>query len=897
MSKFANLYWSPDYKSGIDNLSTQLLRSLSQLHELRKLIFGHMKHYHANGEYFAGLALDLLSSRRVFDIPRRRQGQETSKMEVSMSYIFDQYKERSLAELNQNQALASDIDRLVLEKVTSFIKQHEPQIIQGLDLLGELLLDYESCYREVEKIMGEFDSSKRLLEFSAKQSGEISADISVSDVHEIEEAPQTPNPNRTASPSPSLKLQSLAESSDLFDFPLSIGTVITFPDITHFRDFFSRFVDSIDVTRRAIPLPGYRNEIFSSEQICDYFLKGKAVGFNPSRLNLERFGQGLIDLKIIVGTGFFAKKFASEGKWYEWSDSFLDALNDERVQSSKQVLLPSLNLTSLKLDGTQQYVNEMALSTSKRFNVMFKSMKSSFIKPKQPEEAIKILEKSYNDTYDELQRSKHLLDVEISHRSSYLETFERLKVEVVYRSLTKLLEIIYGHSLKSVEQIHDFAQQFVSDFNKTEHYEKDFEKMVREFSCGIYFPSNVAPEHIAQKNFAGQLNTNFQNINLEFNLFKDIPLQVNLSNSKGNLLTNHSIPKFLYEVILLLELEETDDSDIKDFWVAPLNLQSYWLVKSEVVTAIQDFIPGAEINIHSPHEVDSAVIAMIIQNLKSRGKSVLVNFLKNWCLEIGDSIIPSTVFDSLVGNYAQKDADYSAQIAETIRILTTIPRANLSSLVHILEHITNVHDLPILQGFGNTDDVAEPGIKLNDKKIEEIAQSLNRMQAIGSVPFLHLIMRPSIVKHTSGFIPPIEKYNRLLLHLLQPEVRFKLFQGLLSSERNYIERQEQQKKNLGIIKKAPEVILESAPYVEDADIKEPKITAVTPKKPSAPAFKNNALLGTENFELRPFRTGTTPRSSPLSSPVHRRDNSAEGMLRSASTNRLNPIEITLHDSL
>lgn len=887
MSKLANLYWSPDYKSGIDNLNTQLLRSLSQLHELRKLIFNYMKLYHSNGEYLAGLSLDALSSKSAFNSPQSRQKQGEVKKEVNLSFVLGQYKERSLAELHQNQALASDIDRLVLEKVTSFIKHHEPQILRGIDLLAELFADYESYYRTMEKIKNDFDSGKRSLEFSAKESGEISADSSLID--ESVDTPTTPNlkSNRGASPTPS-SLE--PEQSDLFSFPLSVGNVITFSDISHFRDFFSKCVDAIDVTRRAIPLPGYRNEIFSSQQLCDYFQKGKSAGFNPSRSNLERFGQGLIDLKIIVGTGFFAKKFASEGKWYEWSGPFLDALIQDQIQSPKQVLLPSLKLLSLKIEDTHQYVNEMALSTSKKFNGMLQSMKSSFLKPRQREEVIKILEKEYNDTYNELQKTKHLLDVEISDRSNYLETFEKLKIEVIYRSLTKLLEVIYGHSLKSVEQMHDFTQNFVSEFNKSEHYENDFESMVREFSCGIYFPSNVAPEHIAQKNFTGQLNTNFQNISIEFNLFKDIPLQLNLSNS-GDLLTNRSIPKFLFEAIKLTELDSEDFSEIKDLWVTPLNHQSYWLAKNEIITAIQNFIPGPEVNIHSPQEVDGAVIDMIIENFKRGSKSRLVNFLKNWCLEIGDSIIPSTVFDSLIGNYTQRSQNDHR--AETIRILTTIPRANLSSLVHILEHISKVNGLDTLQGFGETDDVTLPESLNNDNDMAKVSESLNRMQAIGSVPLLHLIMRPSIAKNSSGFIPPFQEYNRLLLDLLEPNIRFMLLKGLLSNEKKYIERQELQKKNLGIIKKAPEVVLQTSPDLGDNDRKEHNIAAVMPRNASAP--KNNALLNADNFELRPFRTGTTPRSSPLSSPIKRND-PVDPIPRSTSASFLTPIDITLHGS-
>ncbi|KAF8000937.1 hypothetical protein HF325_004726 [Metschnikowia pulcherrima] len=56
MARYANSFWSPDYASGIEKLSTLLMLSLAQLHELRKFVFGYMKYFHENGEYLANLA-------------------------------------------------------------------------------------------------------------------------------------------------------------------------------------------------------------------------------------------------------------------------------------------------------------------------------------------------------------------------------------------------------------------------------------------------------------------------------------------------------------------------------------------------------------------------------------------------------------------------------------------------------------------------------------------------------------------------------------------------------------------------------------------------------------------------------------------------------------------------
>ena len=895
MSKFANLYWSPDYESGIQNLGVQLHRSLSQLHELRKLVFNYMKLYHSNGEYLATLAQNSFSPESGYHSVRRKQPYDSRKKDssdVNISYLFLQYVQRATSELQEYQALASDIDRSVLEQLTVFIKQHEPQINKCLNLINELLLDYQASYQTVEQKKIEFDSIKRTSEFSAQEAdAKRSKDVSKvekldneQEVTPIHSPKQTRDEKATQAGKPS--------QAHTFNFPLSVGNVLSFNDLSSFSDYFLRLVDAIPITRRTIPLPGYRNEIFSSDQLCEYLLKGKAIGFNPSRLNLEKFGQGLIDLKIIVGTGFFAKKFACEGKWYEWSDDFLHSLG-RGVSKSSDPLLPSLKLKALTIED----VNEMALTTSRRFNGMFKSMKTSLMKPKYSEDAIKAVEVSYNEQYQELEKAKHLLDVELINGTQYLESFEKLKIKIIYNSLTKLLEILHVHSLNFSEQARVFSQRFKTEINKPEFYTRDFESMVSDFSCGIYFPSNISPELMAQKHFMGHLNTNFQNINLEFNLFKDIPLQATLSSGSTGLLTLRSVPKFLYEVVKVIEDASSDFTELKKLWLAPLDHQMYWLMKNEIIIDIQAFQPTSEVSVLSVNNVESEIIQMIIDRFKTKSVSMIVNFLKNWCLEIGDSVIPSTVYDSLMANYSTQGSDIESQEAEAIRILSAIPRSNLSSLLFILHHFSKVLDIYVFDEFGLTDDIHGPVSTSDDReKLQSIAVNCNRMDVVGSVPLLHLFMRPSVAKNSSGFIPPIEKYNVLFGDLLQLSVRLKLMQALVLSERKYLERQEQQRKNLGIIKKTPEIVTDSAPNNElVCEKNESKKNPLTPRKMSN-ASQGPPLLSTDAFELRPFRTGTTPRSSPLSSPV--RQERQLTMPKSPSTNFLKPIDIniTLHDA-
>jgi len=151
------------------------------------------------------------------------------------------------------------------------------------------------------------------------------------------------------------------------------------------------------------------------------------------------------------------------------------------------------------------------------------------------------------------------------------------------------------------------------------------------------------------------------------------------------------------------------------------------------------------------------------------------------------------------------------------------------------------------------------------------------MDAIGTVPFVHLILRPSVVKNATGFKPPTVEYDAILSDLANIDVRSNLKSSLIESETKFLEKQEQKSKNLGLAKKHALPAIVTRTTAEKPDV---EITPDTPRTPprivSAPKAKSpNPNLGADNFELRPFRTGTTPRPSPSSSPVHQKKKSMD----------------------
>lgn len=919
MPHFANVYWSPGYRTGIEKLNEQLVRSLGQLHELRKLVFHHIKYHHANGEFLAAFAHSSYtkeSSFRPYD--ERQQTRVPSKLryvselapeEVNLQYVFTQFVERTASELQAQLVLASEIEGAVLDKLTDFIKHHEPQINMTLRRMEELFQDYETAYERIEDLKLEYDSILRLAEFKAHEDREAMTTQMEHLEGDNESSPKTsveasiPVPESPAltpasdSPNTSIDEANAKRPDDHgFQFPLTVSTGLRFENLEDLAVFLSSLTVSIKVTKRTIPIPGHTNELFSSNQLCDHFTKHRPRGFNPTRSNLEKLGQSLMNLRIIVSTSFFAKKFTSDGMWFEWSNKVMQVVQGKPITAETASISLPTQVSKIRLDDTQKFVNGMAASTSKTFNGMFKSMKSSLMRSKLSEENIRVAEENYNEAYEELQRNKHLLDMEIFDKSQYFEHFEKLKIEVVFQTLTKLLEVIYKHSLKSTTALHHFTLKFIDEYNKPENYWLEFNRTIENFSSGIYFPSFIAPDHLTLDNVnISQLNTNFQNIKLEFNLWKDIPLQLKVSDLlppvASHALDISSLPIFLYEIVNLLS---SQDTNIQNYWLDPIKHQDYWLVKYEIINAIQTFVPEAGLNTHDHNTVESAILQKVIAILKEKDSSRIVNLLKNWLLEISDSVIPSTVYNSLLGIYSRGDKSETNNAEEVVRVLKTIPRSNLSSAVHILEHISKVFNVEISQATSAEDgpEDAEQSQK-TENGLNGITRKLNLMEAIGTVPFIHLLLRPSVVKNASGFKPPAAEYDAILTDLLNSEVRSRLQASLLESEKRSLEKHEQQIKNLGLAKKAVLPAIKTESGVENPEVDITPDTPLTPPRkvlltPRAKSPITN--LGTDNFELRPFRTGTTPRASPISSPVHQKKKSMDlnHRPRSSSGNFLMP---------
>lgn len=742
---FANSYWLPDYRTGIERLVDQLFVSLAQLHELRKFVFSYMSYFSQNSDFLNKLSQSSYAANSSF---RKQRTERVSSRRVSgkiepkaksedidVNHIFREYVTQTASQLQHQLALALEIDKLVLAKLTSFIKHYEPKVRDACGKLEERFADFEHACASVEEKRQKYDA--------------------IVDVGEIRQ--DEPEPPKITVEGPG------------FEYPLVIGGVWRVASAEDLESAMES-LQLIKTVKRTIPFPGYRNEIFSSDQLCDWFVKHRPYGFNPTRLNLEKLGQGLMDAKLIVTPGF-NKRFRSENMWFEWSEQAV-----------------SLGRSTAEADSSFETAPKRQNDASRTINGMFKSL----LKPKYLEDAVADCEDDYYNAYEDHLKVKHLLDVTLIDAAGLMEQFERLKTEAVFLSLTKLLEVVFNGSLESTTTLRAFAQKFIDEYNTPANHAADLKKTFDFYSTGVYFPTTYSPKSLVQPALIS--NNNLQNIKHRFNLFKDIPLQVQVG---GDDPMTRSLPYFLHEIVTLLDTSP-------DGWVAPIDHKDYWTLKDEIFGLVSVFKLANE-------NVDHEIIDLVVAKLRLCTPPQVVNFLKNWLLETSDTVIPCSVYDSLT--HACKEGTQ-----EMVRVLGTLPRSNLASLLFIMLHVGSIFEDPA---------------------------QLNSMDAVGSVPFVHLILRPSVVKCSAGFKPPLAVYNRLLEHLLSADFREKLSSQLVEMEKR---RQQKQAPTLGIRKGERERALS-----------EPGVPTTPPKDP--------AKLG--EFSLRPFRTGTTPRPSPAGSPVHR----------------------------
>ncbi|KAI5952193.1 hypothetical protein CANMA_005069 [Candida margitis] len=845
MQPFANSYWTPDYITGLHNLQSHTFTSLKQLHDFRKLVFNFLKYFHSNSEYLSKTSNELASS-----------GSFNSKNGETLKYrsCIELFKNEMIGESTTLLQLASSIDKFVLEDLTNYLKHHEPNIKKEFSRLEDIYDDYLTSSRKIDKSKSKYFDELRLKENAQPQTVQQQQQQVEDDDFDYSDDESYAEEDSSSSIRQDLDID--------FQFPLLVGPAI-FETINEFQITLAQLIAETPTVKRKIPIPGYKNDMFVSESLCDALNGLRIHGLKPTRSNFEKFGQSLVTLKLLNPTNIFQKRFKSEGVWFEWSDLAISVSqsHDESVPSTP--VKHPYNTDRKVSSPSSKFMSDMSETTT-RFNSMFNNVKSSIMK-KNHEEIVSGITDQYNEQSLELQELAYLLQQGYLDLAQYLEKFETTKVQIIYTSSAKLQQIIQKFHLQQFNQIQACGRA-ITDLNKQENYDQDMSLHVNNSSTGIVFP------------LTGESAFAPQSLKYQFDLFEDISAQVTRGQVKEDCpLSVLSTPAFVHGTQKVIESHEKD-GNLKLLWLQPLDFQLAWKIKQDVTRVIsQCTLPTLE----ADKDQKAYLINEVLNHLKERKADDVVTFFKCWLLELKDSVIPFTAFDSVVNVYNGENTR-----ASLTKVLSSLPRCNLACLVSMTEHICHVFELGIFENYGISDDFSVESVDA-ETELPSVSKRLNDMEAVGSVPFVHLIMRPSRSKYKSGFKPPVTSYIQFLTDLLKLETRVALFNKLIEHEAKYKQKKESELRAGLHIKKIPVI---ETPANEHKTKSNSNNAPETPTKQKSFATTTelrapHPVSADEAFTLRPFKTKSTPLPSPRSSPKHTSNASGDGN-RSRSSSML-----------
>lgn len=877
--RFANVFWSPDFSSGIEQLNEQCGSSIDQLVEIEKLIHGYVHFFYINSEYLRSFAdkstiqntsflrrspdsldrnlehqLKISNDKDKEDTRNLNQKEvdaqdggdekaeedesckveDTDKFSIALAYSVSG---RNISKGSLRYAeLATMLDAEVLSSVKEFIRQYEPHLREVMSYFDALVKSYQFSFARLENLRCEYEEWYRAQEYEM-EGGSSRGEEEESDSGDSREEPSSEKEGANEN-----DLDRLVNSH--FEIPLWLGS-LSIQTLDDFIWLFESMFSSIGRVGRSIPIPGYYNEIFSSNQLCAWLSKTKPFNFNPSLLNMEKFGQSLIDHKLIVGFGIWSKKFRSDNLWFEWSD-FVYSIIDYKKNIALNTEKSNMSISSSTTENTLGSPRARNGGASEKFNNLLRTVKQSVLKSDHKQK-IKELGRQYNEAYASMQRIRASFESVFLDKSQTLEKFEKSKVELIYWSLATLHKLIYDYSSKTTDDFAKVSSTFLSN-NTQQNRDNDYLLMIQNYKSGIYFPTTFLTKNYNDKPaYAYSQDNTFQNIKYRYNMYKDISLQPKLSGStlESSSLSVASLPYFLYRIVDLIEGDNIDYENFQFYWLLPLDFNNSWEIKNELSSIIRAYRLKGDTETLKEDELFIDITDNAFNFLETLDPMSLINFFKFWLLEIGDSLIPYVVYDSLLNKYQNQAFQIETdekRVNELVKVLSVLPRSNLSSLIFLLEHISKVFKLDLLQNFGLSDDVSISKGGSTEVALEAVASQLNSMDTIGKIPFLHLIFRPPALKVSSGFKPKIELYNIILRDLLNSQVRLALLGKLIENENKYLTKKAKENSKLPLSnRKVPQA--------------------------SEPSTSNRSMSGSqsnteEGFHLRPFKTKVTNSTSP-----------------------------------
>lgn len=764
--RFENTFWTSDYISGIKAL-------LDTLEKSRRDGLDSLQYFKS---YVDLLEIESTKLKELSIKSGKLLG--SREKEIASPKILGEFEQNhtSLGSLTRLKRVQSEHTNTISEGKSSLALKIQSDLIIRLQ---DFLDDFQDFISDSDKsLTNQYNAYiKATQQAIAAEKSYINKTRELEDVGLKESQNNLIEPSKEKSEAPIQKTVEQVEDDqedEIFKFPMRVGTTI-FKTIEELNEFMVSMTDEIPIKRRMIPIPGINNEYWSSESFFKWVRSNKEN--EDSRRKIEQFGQDLITLGLISNWNkLAANKFISDDGYYEFTDlaRYIVKFDGEKV--------PTLEVTP----------SEETIEHSHPKNSVFDGLKNRF---KQNLDIETLRQNSaeakekYLESVDKSYLEKGILETSIISVCRRAEVYETNHTKLVY-FLTKCFnELVLDEHQKQLDIIQDIADDYIYN-DDTLAYEL-LKKSINN-KTGWFWPKS----DVKFSNYGNSKST----ANLE--LFGNDLLNQYRDLSTGDLKTK-SVPFFLKKIILYLdELEGVDEA-----WVKELDVLKASNIKRSILSSIpiyeKQYSPD-DLDVDINYFVTSKVASEVIS--KSSADDV-VSFLKLWLLELPDSLIPFTAYDQLRTCYLENSGDDSMKV----KILGSIPRQNLASLLYLMEHITS----KVTSG--------EKLVK-NEK-----------------VPLYHLLIRPS-PKLQHANTDDLIVFEPFCNDLLKKDFQTLLYGKLNELEQTHLEREKRAEESLQRLKQVPREL--------------------SPPRPISKSTSSNSLTVDG---LRPFKT-KSPLTSPVSSP-------------------------------
>lgn len=797
MARYQDVFWSNDYISGINSL----LESLEKGQDQSQASLDYFLKYEEIIELKSNkLAAISSSQQKYMDLHPALQLSKKETNFITEYFLGDDLKLTSINDLvlaqlsltkeqsfDQHEAI-SKIENDVIIPLKDFIQDYKDFQNQAKRDLNSVYKDYKKSVQQTNSLKSKYENKSRLME-----------DITITPESEppllpeknnVKELPETPIEDP-----PMLERQITDIPEDpSFEFPLSLG-VVQVSTVDELSEILATMIEEIPIKRRMIPIPGMNNEYFKSE---DFSLWVRSVfSKEDTTSKIEKFGQDLINLGLISNWNKLTQNvFVSEsGYYYEFTDlaRYTSKFDEEKEKQEQQ----------RELDAVLSSSNVPTLTTTS--SNVWNGIKNKFSTPKDIgafKEQLDQIRSAYFQSLNESIDLSFNLESKISLVTKKSESFQKNRISLIHKLHKLFNERLIESEKKYLNQI-ESLQKSILNYDD-QNVDLELLKLIPRNESGWYWP-------VSEIKFI-----DYSNRSSAIELFNTDVVNLDIDETNEDLKTK-SIPLFLYRILSNLN----DEFDISEYWILEIDHSIAQKIKKDILNQI--FL------LANSNEPSSSKIKTIVDYLFKRYESKdIITFLKYWLLELPDSLLPFTVYDSLIHSY-----DTNESIESKLHIIESIPRQNLASLLYLLNHLQKIFKSPV-----------------------------EKLSINPGVPFIHLLIRPSVTKYT--YLDTIDSFSlqKLLVDLFNKDVQDILHEKLESLEKYHLEK----------MKRAEISINEYKSHKRQ----ESEISSTPKSKP---------VLTTDG--LKPFKT-QTPLGTPITSP---RSRSSSGTFNNIKTNLLSPTNL------